>query len=444
MTSERVNPTSSCDPVTTVSGPLFNSIASFFKPAVRKGLIALVDQSIVSATNFITGVIIGRTLSKEQFGLYMLGFTIVFFIITLQSSLILRPYIVFSPRLTGSKHIQYTGSTLIHQLTLSGLAILFLVATKTLFSNGFGPAGLVPIIGALLNVITFILLREYIRQLNFARLNVVIVLLVDLCVAILQIVGILVIFKVGLLSSSGAYFIIGGACALPSIWYLWRARRDFILSCSQAISDFKSTWIFAKWILASDVVAKFSWDLYPWLLVFFQDTSICGIFFACSVVSFLTAPFTSTLTNLLGPMMAHIFTRDGFKKLSQVVTQYTLILLVPFILIVIAVFFFGGRLVEFIYGSQYSGYGHIVAILALNPLITALVLPSDCGLWAIERSKPFFKSNVARSVVSILIGTPLVWAYGLSGIAVGTVLTVFVGSGYRFISFRLAIRQMSR
>ena len=49
----------------------------------RKGVITIIDQGVVSATNFFTGVIIGRTLLKEQFGFYMLGLTIVFLVINI-------------------------------------------------------------------------------------------------------------------------------------------------------------------------------------------------------------------------------------------------------------------------------------------------------------------------------------------------------------------------
>ena len=42
----------------------------------RKSLLSLVDQGVVSIANFATGVIIGRSCSEEQFGLYMLAFTI--------------------------------------------------------------------------------------------------------------------------------------------------------------------------------------------------------------------------------------------------------------------------------------------------------------------------------------------------------------------------------
>ena len=53
-----------------------------------KGIVTLSDQAIVSAVNFLTGVIIARTCSKEGFGLYTLGFSIMLFVVNMQGALI--------------------------------------------------------------------------------------------------------------------------------------------------------------------------------------------------------------------------------------------------------------------------------------------------------------------------------------------------------------------
>lgn len=110
-----------------IDGWIRTGISLLSRPTTRKGVVTLADQAVASATNFLTGVIIGRACTKEQFGLYMLGFSIVLFVMSLQNSLISTPYMVYSPRLKGNEHIRYTGSTLIHQLGLSGLIIIILV-----------------------------------------------------------------------------------------------------------------------------------------------------------------------------------------------------------------------------------------------------------------------------------------------------------------------------
>ena len=96
--------------------------AAAFRPVLtpgrrlHQGIISLADQAVASATNFATGIIIARACSKEELGLYMLGFSLIFLMTDFQTSLITTPYMVYAPRLKGRAHALYTGSTLIHQL----------------------------------------------------------------------------------------------------------------------------------------------------------------------------------------------------------------------------------------------------------------------------------------------------------------------------------------
>ena len=45
---------------------------------LHQSIISLADQAVSSATNFATGIIIARACSKEELGLYMLGFSLIF------------------------------------------------------------------------------------------------------------------------------------------------------------------------------------------------------------------------------------------------------------------------------------------------------------------------------------------------------------------------------
>ena len=117
--------------------------------ALHQGIISLADQAVASATNFVTGVIIARACSKEELGLYMLGFSLILLMTDFQTSLITTPYMVYAPRLKGSAHALYTGSTLIHQLAFCLLTMLGVVCGAFAVTHGIGPRGLGPVLWAL-------------------------------------------------------------------------------------------------------------------------------------------------------------------------------------------------------------------------------------------------------------------------------------------------------
>ena len=165
--------------------------------STRQGIIALSDQGVTSFTNFITGIILARVCGKEQLGLYVLGFSLVLFIMGIQDSLILSPLTVYSPRLKGIDLARYYGSTLIHQLIFSGLSVLGLSIAGLLLSSGFDPQQFAPVLWALVIAITFMLLREYARRVCFARLQMKAALILDLGVCVVQIGGLLLLSHLG-------------------------------------------------------------------------------------------------------------------------------------------------------------------------------------------------------------------------------------------------------
>ena len=82
-------------------------------------IIALGDQGIVSATNFATGVIVGRVCGKAELGVYALVWTLISLINEVSSVLTVTPYVVFNPRLGPYERSRYLGSVFVHQLLLS-------------------------------------------------------------------------------------------------------------------------------------------------------------------------------------------------------------------------------------------------------------------------------------------------------------------------------------
>ena len=119
----------------------------------------------------------------------MLGFSLVLLVTDLQTSLITTPYMVYAPRLKGSAHALYTGSTLIHQLAFCIIAMLGVMCGAFAVTNGVGPRALGPVLWALVLVIALIMLREHARRVSFARLRLKTAFIFDTCIAVGQISG---------------------------------------------------------------------------------------------------------------------------------------------------------------------------------------------------------------------------------------------------------------
>jgi O-antigen/teichoic acid export membrane protein len=387
--------------------------------ALHQGILSLADQAVASATNFATGIIIARTCTQEEMGLYMLGFSVVLLATDLQTSLISTPYMVYAPRLKGRAHALYTGSTLLHQLSFSMLIAFVLLGGAFAAAMGAGPRGLGPVLWALAAAITFIMLREYARRVCFVRLKLLTAFLFDACIGIAQIGGLLFLVRFHLLSAHRAYWVIGSACGIALLWWLWSNRGCCRPQIGESWADLKKNWVFGKWVFASGLVWALGMNLYPWFLAEFHGTASTGIWAACLGVSSVGNPALLGIQNLVGPKIAHEYAAAGPAALRGLVLKVTAAISLPVSLLCLALILCGGRLISLLYGSQYAGNSGVIAILALSVLISAPAFCFSRALYACERADLDLLGNLAALFVMLTLGVWLVRAFGPLGAAFG-------------------------
>ena len=397
-------------------------VARLSGSGARSAAVTLVDQAVVSGTNFMTGVVIGRVCTKQEFGLYMLGLTILLYATSLQTSLILTPYMMNSPQLRGRAQALFTGSTLVHQVGLSALAVLCLTVAGAILSLGLGPQGLKPVVWTLAAVIAFILLRDYARQVCFSKLQVGSALLLDSAVAAGQLGCVLLLAHMGVLSSSLAYGVIGVACGLAALaWLIWM-RAAFALSISQAMVDLRYSWAFGKWVFASGLLWTLSMSLYPWFLAVFHGTESAGVWAACVGIVAICNPLLIGATNFLGPRIAHSFAQGGRPALWRYAVRASLVFSVLVIPLCLILLVFGDSLMARLYGAKYAGNGSVVSVLAVDVLVSAAGFTFSRSLFAMGRARVEFMANLAALFVLLAAGIWLVKAWGPLGAACGILI----------------------
>ena len=408
------------------------------KTALHQGVFSLADQAVASITNFVTGVIIARASSKEEFGLYMLGFSLVLLATDLQTSLIATPYMVYAPRLKGRAHALYAGSTLIHQIVFSLLGMVALGCAAIGSGFGIGPRGLEPVLWALGAMVGLIMLREFVRRICFAGLKLRSVLVFDLCVGVAQVGALLLLAHLGVMSASVAYWLIGPVCGVAALVWLWGEKDFFHLQLAQSIADFKTNWTFGRWVFASGLVYTASANLYSWLLAFFHGPAAAGVYAACVGVVSASNPALLGLQNFLGPKTAHEFATKGQGALRRFVLTISGMLAIPVGLLTTVLILWGDRFVSLLYGRRYAGNGRVVAVLAVNLLVVAMGFSFSRALLAMERARVDFLLNLVALVTMLTLGLWLVRTHGALGAAIGllgaTLATSLVKAGI-FLSY---------
>src|SRR5215469_10227207 len=77
---------------------------------------ALIDQALVSGTNFITNVILARALGLRDYGVFALAWMAVLFVNSLQWAFIVSPMMSVGPKQDPAERPHYYGAVLMQEV----------------------------------------------------------------------------------------------------------------------------------------------------------------------------------------------------------------------------------------------------------------------------------------------------------------------------------------
>jgi O-antigen/teichoic acid export membrane protein len=393
------------------------------KQTLQQGAGVVFDQGLYSLTNFLTGVLLARTLMKEEYGIYVLALSLIITIMGIQRAVITVPYTVYSQKHSEEELNVYTGSVFIHQIIL----LLITIAFSLLFSKYFFLKEEIPS-NTLFMLITFsiaavgVLLRDFVRSYLLAKLAVRQSVIMGVSVNIVQLLILALLYASNSLTIHSAFFIVGGCSIIPSLYFFLRTSQIRVQT-SRIFNDFNNNLKLGKWILGSTIISTLASQSYPWLLVFFADKSAVAILGVTLSLANIFGPLLQGINSYIFPKMAHSRQNDTPSEVIKIMKKAVILLSIIFGLWIICGALFGNHLLALIYSSKYAGYGSVLIIVILSSFISAVTGPLNSALDALERADISFKSLIAGLIVTVSVGIILTYQWGLYGAVIGMLLS---------------------
>ncbi|MCC6152321.1 MAG: oligosaccharide flippase family protein [Candidatus Hydrogenedentes bacterium] len=423
----------------------FSGIAERLRASIARGVpngaLSIADQIVASATTFITGALIGRICSKEEFGLYTIGFSLLTLLMTVQASLIATPFMIRIPGLKGDEAKSFSGSSLIHQIVFGVFVATLVVITGAISASGNAALGQTFI--ALGAALAFLLLRDYVRQSCFARLAYAQAFGLDVLLALLQIGGLSVLYLSGNLHTWSAFLVLGLACAITALHWAIVTRGEWQVHRANVRQDFRESWTSGKWLLASGLVWAVSMNLYAWIVAAFHGAASAGSWAAALGVMTLINPLMLGVQNYLGPRIMHANAQGGIDRLRQTVRDAGLKFFALLSAFTITMYFVGDQLVSAIYGAKYAGNGTLVVLLSLNATILTVGFVVSRGLFALRLADIDFYVNFVALACFVLFGIALVRSIGPIGAALAQITTNVLATAVRAAAFLRASNRLA-
>ena len=393
---------------------------------LRKGAWALADQVLMTGTNFFTMVLVARTISPREFGLYSLAYTGLLFANSIQSALIIQPHTTLGAPRPREAYRTYTTDTAWLQIALA-IVTTIIVALLGIAMHIQG-LWIAPAIIALASAAPAWQLQEFARRALYVRSRVRSAFMNDLLsyggqlglLSILTLKG-----DVDPVTAILAMAVTSAAAALMGAWQI-RDQIEWTLRRPELRITARENWSFGKWLLGGDLAYWTSGQIYPLFAAAFVSVTATGLMRAAQTIIGPTNVLMNSLDPLFSPRAARAYARGGLGELRGVISGLQLLVAILMGSYCVMVAVFAQPIFSLVYGPEYARHSWMLSVVATAALIASLRSPIRIGLKALHQPRAVFSSYLASSLTNLTLGVLIVRWYGMAGLAIGLMLNSLV------------------
>ena len=398
----------------------------------------MTDQAMMSLGTFLAGVLVARAISKENFGIYVLGFSIISIAMNLHRAIVVLPFTVYCPRLDEVERKSYQASGFIHTIIL-GVSVLLILGLWFLWIDYkdspaiLGIRDATPYLGLLL---VPYLLREFMRSAALAQLQFLSSMLANVTASVLMVALILIAFFTDNLTVKSAYACIAIASLTAVTTLVWRNRSQMAIRLNRLRSDFMRSLILGRWLIGNMLAFTVISQIYPWLVLYFVDSAAVAAFGASLAVAGVMTPLLRGANAYMLPRMTHSRKGSDSKNLYRIMKKSVLFMLLPFGIWTVVGSLFAEPIMTFFYSDKYHGYGALVSLLIVKTMIESVSTPMTSALHALERPNITTASLIFGATLSLLFGYPLIKDFSLTGAGLAAVLASLGSALWKWIALK--------
>jgi len=411
-------------------------------PWAMKGGLALLDQGILTGSNFIISILLARWMSAEEYGIYAVAFAVFLFLLNFHQALLLEPMLVFGSSVYRNSLRGYLKSLLwlhlwVSVLMIFGLAVSAAVMARMGQSPGL-PAALVAVgfVGPAV-LLFWLTKRVFYLKLSPAPSAASAVLY---CAVLLG--GLGVIYKYGLVSAASALLLMGVGGLVSSLVLL--TYLGLRLRSTQADPTLRETfnrhWRYGRWALGANAMMWIPINIFYPLLSKFSGLAQAG---ELKALMNFAAPMLQTcaaLSSLMLPYTARMLEQRGSAGVNIALKRMTLLCVACAVPYWIVLLVFKGPAFHLLYSGRYMTITYLLPIVALVSVLGSAFFGPAIVLRSLESPASVFGAVTISSCVALLIGIPLTRALGVAGALWG----MAVSEGLAFAAAVALVRRKAR
>jgi O-antigen/teichoic acid export membrane protein len=404
---------------------------------------ALVDQCVVSAANFLTIYVFARNLGAAEFGAYMLAYTGLMLLTSVQSALLIQPHNVLGAALSEPEYRRFTGALVLAQIVSCAAVCVALGAAGWVCEARAGSAAGGVLVALALAAAPW-MGQEFVRRVLYTRSESRAAAQNDMLTYGLQLAGAcaLIRFWPGRVSPQHALAILGVSSVAGVLLGVVQLRSHVCFGGRGGFEWIRRTWRdvwhFGKWLTAQNVLVCFGAHGHSWIVALMLGADQVGLYRAATHLVNLMNPLLQTAFSYLpsrGSLVYHAGGVAGLATWVRKVSWLSLLAIVPFCIVLVG---FPGQVLHLAYGGRYAGTDLplILALATVGQCILFEKFPFDIGLLALRSTKSIFTVYLIPIFLLLTSGITLIHFLGilgvpLSSIVINTALLIATSFAYR-------------
>jgi O-antigen/teichoic acid export membrane protein len=399
-------------------------------PAIRNAsrltpiAYSFADQALAVGGNFLVNVVLARTQTKVEYGMFALSYSVFTFLSGLYNASILEPFTVYGSGRYRGRFSEYLRLIIRSHVLISVLlnGILLLVCLTFLWiAPHFVSRALLGLGVSVSVLLSGIFMRRVFylqREPALAAKSSLVFFLTVAC-------GLWLTAKVHLLDSFSVFLILALGWIAAGAGF---GRKLAFGTPKQAFLKlepryWREHWNYMQWVLATSFVFQFTTQGFYWL--------VAGVLTVEEVaklraIHLLIAPLDQALialSYLVLPILAAHYAGKRIRNLVSLWKRYALALVVLTASFALSLRVLGGHLMHVLYAGRFDGLGPMLSTLAFLPLLMGIGHTMNDVLKAAERPRLVFYAYLSSGAATFLLGIPLMIHFGLRGAVYGMLVS---------------------
>ena len=406
---------------------------------LQKSILAVLDQGLISGSNFILSILLARWLRAEQYGAYALSFAIFVLCSFLQQGLFLEPMSVFGPSIYRNTQRQYIGTLVWLQGAIAAVALALLAVAVPVFLRYDTGVFRMALLGMALSA-PCVLLYWFARRAFYLQLQPARAVGGALLYCALLSTGMWLLFHYGQLSAFAAFLAMGISALVTSLRQLWQIRPLVFTRKQPAELKEAATrhWNYGRWAILGSMFIWIPWNVYYPIVGRFSGLVEVANLRALLNLALPVAQTLSAFSLLFLPHASHASQQENWDAAKRLALRITSFFALGTALYWVPVVLFRVPLLQFLYAGHYLQVGKLIPWIALSSFMTGVALGPTIALRAMRSPSIVSYIYFISSAVALVLGIPATNLFGISGAVICNLLSSITAA---VVAWTMLVRQ---